>query len=182
MIYQHPSNIMCHIILHNNKILKWFILLIWHPFKIPFLPLCCTRWDEQNDILFAYVFKKIKLIYCCFKSSSSICSNWIDRVDFLYFLPSKIDVIPTSIVSSFLLLGAASSPTDVATPLCRVMLLSHGGKMSSLHLLHLPVMLQPIASPLELKSKHWIRTTTTGYLPQAARLPPTTSIKRSSQP
>jgi hypothetical protein len=43
-------------------------------------------------------FKKIKLTYCCFKSSSFICSSWIDRVNF--FWPSKIHVSPTGIISS----------------------------------------------------------------------------------
>jgi hypothetical protein len=44
--HQHPSNIICHIILHNNKNLKWFISLICYPFKILFSPLCFTWWDE----------------------------------------------------------------------------------------------------------------------------------------
>jgi hypothetical protein len=41
-------NIICHIILHNNKNLKWFISLIWYLFKILFSPLCSTWWDEQK--------------------------------------------------------------------------------------------------------------------------------------
>jgi hypothetical protein len=48
MPHQHLSNIICHIILHNNITLKWFISLIWYPFKILFSPLCYTQWDEQN--------------------------------------------------------------------------------------------------------------------------------------
>jgi hypothetical protein len=63
---------------------------------------------------------------------------------------------------SFPLLGATSHPTDVATLSRRVTLLSHGAKMSSLHLLHLPTTLYPIASPsraeteaLNLHHLHW---------------------------
>jgi hypothetical protein len=45
-------------------------------------------------------FKKFKLTHPCFKSSLSICSNWIDREFFFHFRPSKIRVSPTGIVSS----------------------------------------------------------------------------------
>jgi hypothetical protein len=48
MPHQHPSNIICHIILCNNKNFKWFISLIWYPFRISFSPLWSTRWDEQK--------------------------------------------------------------------------------------------------------------------------------------
>jgi hypothetical protein len=48
MPHQHPSNSIFHIVLHNKIFLKEFISLIWYPFKIPFLPLCSTQWDEQN--------------------------------------------------------------------------------------------------------------------------------------
>jgi hypothetical protein len=57
--HQHSSNIICHIILHNNKTLKWFILRIWYPFKILHSPLCSTRLDEHKQILIAYIFKKL---------------------------------------------------------------------------------------------------------------------------
>jgi hypothetical protein len=43
-------------ILHNNKILKWFISLIWYPFKILFSPLCSThamRWTKL-DLTYIY--------------------------------------------------------------------------------------------------------------------------------
>jgi hypothetical protein len=49
-----------------------------------------------------HMFKKIKLTHRCFKSSQSICTSWIDRVNFLHFWPSKICVSSTDIISSLL--------------------------------------------------------------------------------
>jgi hypothetical protein len=54
----------------------------------------------------------------------------------------------------FPLPGVASPPIDVATPPRHITLPSHGAKMSSLSLLHLPVMLRLVAFPLEPKPKH----------------------------
>jgi hypothetical protein len=89
------------------------------------------------------------------------------------FLGTGYDTVP----------GATSPLIDVTTPPCRIMHPSYEVKMSSLPLLHLPVMLHPIVSPLELKSKHGIRTTNAAsHPPQTARLPPSTAIERSSQP
>jgi hypothetical protein len=82
----------------------------------------------------------------------------------------------------FPLPSAASPLADVTTLPPYVMLPSHGAKTSLLPSLHLFAMLHPVASPLKPKLKHWIRTTTTGHPPQTARLPPSTAIKRSSQP
>jgi hypothetical protein len=45
---QHPFNIIFHIILHNNKTLKWFISLIWYPYKIMFPHY--VLHDEMNKI------------------------------------------------------------------------------------------------------------------------------------
>jgi hypothetical protein len=78
--------------------------------------------------------------------------------------------------------SVASPLADVITPPHCVTLPSHWVKMSSLPSLHLPATLCSVASPLEPKLKHWIRTTATGYPPRTARLPPSTVIKRSSQP
>jgi hypothetical protein len=45
-------------------------------------------------------FLKNQLTHRCFKSLSSICSSWINRVNFIHFRPNKIYVSPTDIVSS----------------------------------------------------------------------------------
>jgi hypothetical protein len=45
-------------------------------------------------------FKKIEVTHHCFKNSLSIWSNWIDRVYFLHFFPSKIRVSPIGVVYS----------------------------------------------------------------------------------
>jgi hypothetical protein len=82
----------------------------------------------------------------------------------------------------FPLLGAASLPTDIAMPLCRVTLSFHVVQMSSLPSLYLPATLHPITSSLEPKSKHLIHTIVTGYPLRTIRLPPFTDIKMSSQP
>jgi hypothetical protein len=55
---------------------------------------------------------------------------------------------------SFPIIGATSPPADVAMPLRRVMLPSHGAKTSSLPPLHFNAMPHPGASPLEQKPKH----------------------------
>jgi hypothetical protein len=73
---------------------------------------------------------------------------------FFIFRSSKIRVSPTNIVSSFFLPGDASPPVDIGIPPRRVTLLFYRAKISSLPLLHLPTMLCPVASPLELKLKH----------------------------
>jgi hypothetical protein len=59
----------------------------------------------------------------------------------------------------FFLPGAAFPLTDVATPMCHITLPSHEVKTNSLSPLHLPVTLRSVASPLELKLKHWIYIT-----------------------
>jgi hypothetical protein len=56
------------------------------------------RWTKL-DLTCIYFFKKI-LTHHWFKSSSSIWINWIDCVDFLHFLLSKICVRPTAVASS----------------------------------------------------------------------------------
>jgi hypothetical protein len=75
----------------------------------------------------------------------------------------------------FPLPGAASPLADVATPQCRVVLLSHGDT-SSLPPPNLSTMLPLVASPIKLKLKHWICNTVTGHPPRIARLPPSTGI------
>jgi hypothetical protein len=54
--------------------------------------------------------------------------------------------------------------------------------MSSLPLLHLLAMLHFVTSPLKLKQKDSIHITIAGDPPYIARLPPSTAIKRPSQP
>jgi hypothetical protein len=73
----------------------------------------------------------------------------------------------------FFLPGAASTPSDVATPLHRVTLPFHVVKMSSLLPLHLLSTLHLVVSPLKLKLKYWIYTTAT------ARLSFSIAIKKS---
>jgi hypothetical protein len=149
MSHQHPSNITCHIISYNNKILKWFISLIWYLFKVPFSLLCSTRWDEQNYIPLVYVLKN-KLTHHCLKFSPSIWSSWIDRVDFsLFFGPVRF---------------ASAQLTNVVTAPHHIMLHSHWIKMSSLPPLW--AMLHHVAFPFEPKPNHWIRTTTTDHPPE----------------
>jgi hypothetical protein len=46
MLCLHPSNIMCHIIFHNNNFLKWFILL--NDIHLKFCCHCCVLCDEMN--------------------------------------------------------------------------------------------------------------------------------------
>jgi hypothetical protein len=81
----------------------------------------------------------------------------------------------------FSLSGATSHSIDVATPLWRVTLSSHGAKMSSMSLLHISTTLHSVASPLEPKLMYWIHTTAAGHPLQITRLPSSTAIKRSSQ-
>jgi hypothetical protein len=57
------------------------------------------RWAKL-DLTCICFQKKNKLTHCCFKSSPSIWSSWIDRMNFLYFWPNKIHVSPTDVVSS----------------------------------------------------------------------------------
>jgi hypothetical protein len=52
------------------------------------------RWTKL-DLTCIYFFKKLTHHY--FKSSPSICSSWIDRVNF--FWPNKIHISPTGVVS-----------------------------------------------------------------------------------
>jgi hypothetical protein len=56
------------------------------------------RWTKID--LTCICFKKNKLTYYWFKSSPSICTSWIDHMDFIYFWPNKIHVNPTGVVSS----------------------------------------------------------------------------------
>jgi hypothetical protein len=118
----------------------------------------------------------------CFKFLPSICTSWSDCINFLYFF-GTVRFTSAQLASSpfFPLPDVASPPADIATPPRHVTLPSYWAKMSSLHPLHLPIMLYPIVFPLELKLKYWICTTTTGYPPQTAGLPPSTTIKRSFQ-
>jgi hypothetical protein len=55
------------------------------------------RWTKLD---FTCVCFFNKLNHHCFKSSPSIYTNWIDRVIFFIFHPSKIFISPTNIVSS----------------------------------------------------------------------------------
>jgi hypothetical protein len=87
---------------------------------------------------------------------------------FFIFWPSKICASPTVSPPPFPLPGATSPPFDVVTLPCRVTLSSHGANMSSQAPLYLLLIFCPAASPFELKSKHWIHTTTVGHPPRTA--------------
>jgi hypothetical protein len=100
---------------------------------------------------------------------------------FFIFWSSKIRITPTSVISSlFPPWWCLSHLADIVTPPLYVTFPSHGANTSSLTLLHLSTTLHPIVPPLEVKSKHWIRTT--GHPSQTVWLPPSTAIKRSYQP
>jgi hypothetical protein len=108
--------------------------------------------------------KKMKLIHRCFNSSLSNCSIWINHVEFsLFFGSVRFTSAQLALPSPFFLLGAVSPPANVVTLSHRVMLSSHGVKTSSLTLLHLLTLLQPVTFPLEVKLKHWICTTATSH-------------------
>jgi hypothetical protein len=96
----HLSNIICHIILHNNKTLKWFIALIWYSFKILFSPLCSIRWDEQNYTSLAYVFLKINWLIAALNLHRSFIPAESTAWIFFIFQPSKICVSLTDVISS----------------------------------------------------------------------------------
>jgi hypothetical protein len=55
------------------------------------------RWIKLDHTC---ICLKKKLTHQCFKSSPSICTSWIDCVNFLHFLSSKICISPTVVVSS----------------------------------------------------------------------------------
>jgi hypothetical protein len=65
---------------------------------------------------------------------------------FFIFGPVRFALAQLTSSPPFLLSGVASPPIDIATPLCRVALRSHGAKTSSLLPLHLPATLRPVAS------------------------------------
>jgi hypothetical protein len=118
-----------------------------------------------------HIFLKIKLIHHCFKYSPSICTSWIDRVDFFsFFDPLRFTSTQLMLSPPFPLLGAATPLADVIMLLCHVTLPFHWAKNNSLPSLHLSAMFYLIASPLELKLKHWIRTTVAGYPPRTTQL------------
>jgi hypothetical protein len=127
-------------------------------------------------------FIKNKLTDRCFKSSPSIYTSWIGRLDFLHFF-GQVRFASAQLASSplFALPSAASPLTNVIILLRRITLPSHWVKMSLLLPLHLLTMLYSVVSPLKLKLKHWIHTTTAGYPPWTTQLVPSTAIKRSSQ-
>jgi hypothetical protein len=106
-----------------------------------------------------------KLTHHCFKSSTFICSNWIDSMNFPHFWSSKIRVIPTIIVSSLFPPRCRLSSGWRCHATHHVTLPSYWAKTSSLFPLHIPVMLYFIASPLKSKLKHWIHTTAPAILP-----------------
>jgi hypothetical protein len=129
-------------------------------------------------------FLKNKLIHRCFKSLPFNYSNWIDRLNFLHFQSTKIRISPTDIVSSLFPPRCRLSFVDVVTSLHRVTFPSHRAKMSSLPLLHLLITFHPIISPLELKMKYWICTTTADHplrtgLPQSWSFLPLLNCDRS---
>jgi hypothetical protein len=72
------------------------------------------RWTKLG--LTCIYFLKNKLTHHCFKSSPSICMNWIDRVDFLHiFDPIRFASVQLASSPPFSLPGAASPTIDVAT-------------------------------------------------------------------
>jgi hypothetical protein len=132
----------------------------------------CVLHDEMNKTRsHLHMFKKIKLIYRCFKFSPSISFN-----------PVRFTSVQLTSSPPFLLPGVVSPTGDVITPSCYVMFPFHWTKTSSLSPLHLLATFCPVFFSLEPKLKYWICTITVGYPPWTARLPPSIAIKRSSQP
>jgi hypothetical protein len=137
------------------------------------------RWTKLNLTCICFL-KKNKLSHRCFKSSPSICSSWIDHVDFFFiFFASKIRVSSTGSIAPLPLSGDASPLTDVTMSPSHVTLPSHGVKMSSLPLIHLRATLCPISSPLKPKPKHWICTAAASHSPRTAQLPPSITINKN---
>jgi hypothetical protein len=127
------------------------------------------------------MFKKIKLTHHClnlhrpFVAAES--TAWISFIFVLVRFTS--DQLASS--PPFPLPGDASPMSNVNLP-CHITLPSHRVKMNSLPPLHLPTTLHHAASPLELKLKHWIHTTTIGHPLRTTRLSPSSAIKKSSKP
>jgi ABC-type amino acid transport system permease subunit len=80
----------------------------------------------------------------------------------------------------FPLSGAAFPLANVVTLSRRVTLPFDWANMSSLPLLHLPIILCPVVSPLKVKLKHWIHSTVVAYSLWTIWLSLSTAIKRSS--
>jgi hypothetical protein len=102
--------------------------------------------------------------------------NWSHAFS-LFF--GQVTFKSAQLVSSapFPFLGAASPQADVITLLHCVTLPSQWAKTTLLPLFHLLAMLCLVASSLDPKLKHWIRTTAAGYPARTAQFPPTTIIK-----
>jgi hypothetical protein len=129
-----------------------------------------------------HMFLKIKLTHHYFKSSLSILYQPNRQCGFYsFFGPVKFTSAQLTPSPTFPLFGVTYSLADVITPPHRVTFPFHWAKTSSLTLLHLPAILHLVAFTLELKLKHWIRTTITDYPPQTSRLQPSTGIKNHSK-
>jgi hypothetical protein len=138
------------------------------------------RWTKLD---LTYICLK-KLTHRCFRSSMSICSSWIDRVNFLYLWPSKMHVSPTGVVSSLF------------PPLCRLSSDRHHHAATSCHVSFPWSQDKLVASASFIFQRRFILSPPlssrnrsideSAPLPPAtlsepAPLPPSNAIKRSSQ-
>jgi hypothetical protein len=125
-------------------------------------------------------FKKLNLLIAALNLHHPFVPPESTAWIFFIFWPVRFTSVQLVSSPPFPIPSAASPLADVVTPPRRVTLPSYSAKMSSLPLLHLLTKLCPIASPLEPKLKHWIRSTVVGYPLWTAWLPPSTTVKRSS--
>jgi hypothetical protein len=122
-----------------------------------------------------HMLKKIKLTHRCIKCSPFICNQPYRS---LFFDPVRFASVQLTSSSPFPLPGVIFAMVNVVTPSHCIMLPSYWAKTMSLPPLHLPITLCLIASSLESKLKHWIRTTAAGYPSRTAQLSPSTIIKK----
>jgi hypothetical protein len=129
------------------------------------------RWIKLDLMC---IFFKNKLIYRCFNSLFPIYSRWIDCLSF-FFWPNKIRVNPTGVVFSFFSPNATSPSTDAAT-LRRTSFPWNQNNLAVTTLSFSNVLSRHL--PLELKPKHWNRTTAANHPPRTAWFQPFIAIKK----
>jgi hypothetical protein len=99
----------------------------------------------------------------------------------MFFWSSKIHVNSISVVSSLFPFRWCHSSVRRHRTTASCHIFFPLSKMSSLASFYLSAMLCPVVSSLKSKLKHWIHTTAAGHPSRTARLPPFTTIKKSSQ-
>jgi hypothetical protein len=135
----------------------------------------------MNKIISHLYMLSKKLTHHCFKYLPSICTSWIDFMDFLHFQPSKIRVSPTSIVFSLFSpwcylssdrCSHTTAPCHASFPLRQDELVDSASSSDNVSSHCLPSRAETEALNLQHRCRLPSRTT---------QLPPSTAIKRSSQ-